>query len=546
MSKRILIVGGVAGGATAAARLRRLDEKAEIVLFERGPHVSFASCGVPYRVGGRISSSDGLILQTPDSLHKRYALDVRVKTEVVGIKRAEKKVTVRDLMTGEVHDEPYDQLLLSPGAKPIVPDVPGAKDSRVVTVRSVEDSERILALAKKGGSAVVIGGGFVGVEIAENLVHHGVKVTLVEAAPQVLGFLDPEMASYGLAALKKNGVEVLTSAKVVGFDDGEQFAVRLEGGRKVEADLAISAIGVLPESSLARDAGLALGPRGTIVVDAQMRTSDPSIFAVGDAVEVEVAVLGTRALVALAGPANRQARVAADAMMGMKSSYRGALGTSIVRAFDVTLGAVGASARQLRMAGIAFRSATVHATHHVSWFPGAAEVHLTIHYTPEGKLLGAQVAGEKGIDKRVDVLATAIRHGANVHDLIDEELAYAPPFGAPKDPINLAGMVAENDVTGFAPVVDVDGMKQLLAEGALLVDVRGKGEHARGAIPGSTLIPVDDLRTRLSELPKDRKIIVHCAVGRRGYVAQRILMQSGFDAVNLTGGYTSWVARENV
>lgn len=543
-NKRILIVGGVAGGATAAARLRRLDENAEIVLFERGPHVSFASCGVPYRVGGRIPNSDGLILQTPESLHKRYALDIRVRHEVVGIKRHERSVYVRDLATGQLTEERYDQLLLSPGARPIVPDVPGARDSRVLTVRSVEDSERILALAKKGGRAVVIGGGFVGVEIAENLAHHGLSVTMVEAAPQVLGFLDPEMASYGLHALKKNGVEVLTGAKVVGFETGESFTVLLEGGRRIEADLAIAAIGVVPENALARDAGLTLGARGTIVVDAQMRTNDPSIFAVGDAVEIEHAVLGTHGGIPLAGPANRQARIAADVMMGIESSYRGALATSIVRAFDVTLGSAGASARQLRMAQIPFRTATAHATHHVSWFPGAAEVHLTVHYSPkDGRLLGAQVAGEKGIDKRVDVLATAIRHGATVYDLIDEELAYAPPFGSPKDVINLVGMVAANDLRGIAPVVDVDAAKELLANGALLVDVRSKGEHARGAIEGSTLIPVDDLRTRMNELPKDRKIIVHCAVGRRGYVAQRILMQHGFDVVNLTGGYTSWVAR---
>jgi len=543
--KRILIVGGVAGGATAAARLRRLDDSAEIVLFERGPHVSFASCGVPYRVGGRIPNSDGLILQTPDSLKQRYALDVRVRHEVVGIKRSEKKVSVRDLATGAVFDEAYDTLLLAPGARPIIPDVPGARDPRVLTVRSVEDSERILALAKKGGRAVVIGGGFVGVEIAENLVHHGLTVTMVEAAPQVLGFLDPEMASYGLAALKKNGVEVLTASKVVGFETGESFAVLLEGGRRVEADLAIAAIGVVPENSLARDAGLTLGPRGTIVVDEQMRTNDPSIFAVGDAIEVEHAVLGTHAGVPLAGPANRQARVAADVMMGIDSAYRGALATSIVRAFDVTLGAVGASARQLRQTGIPFHSATVHAAHHVSWFPGAAEVHLTVHYSPnDGRVLGAQVAGEKGIDKRVDVMATIIRHRGTVYDLIDEELAYAPPFGSPKDPINLAGMVAANDLRGIAPVVDVDGAKELMAAGAIVLDVRGKGEHARGAIEGSTLIPVDELRARLDELPKGRKIVVHCAVGRRGYVAQRILMQHGFDAVNLTGGYTSWVARE--
>lgn len=541
--KRILIVGGVAGGATAAARLRRLDESAEIVIFERGPHVSFASCGLPYRVGGHIASSEGLVLQTPESLARRYRLDVRVRHEVLGIERVDKKLTVRDLETGRMFEERYDALLLSPGARPVIPDVPGARDRRVLTVRSVEDSERILALAKRGGRAVVVGGGFIGVETAENLVHHGLAVTLVEAASQVLGFLDPEVASYGRDALARGGVEVLTSEKVIGFATGERFAVELEGGRSLEADLAILAIGVVPETGLARDAGLALGARGGISVDAQMRTSDPSIFGVGDAVEIEHAVLGTRCAVPLAGPANRQARVAADAIMGVASRYRGALATSIVRAFDVTLASTGASARLLRQAGVEFRSVTVHAPHHVSWFPDAADVHLTIHFSPEGRVLGAQAAGAEGIDKRIDVLATAIRHGATVHDLIDEELAYAPQFGAPKDPIHLAGMVAANHLSGLAPVVDVDGLGALLEEGALLLDVRTADEHARGAIGGAAHVPVDDLRARLDALPKDRTLVVYCAVGRRAYVAQRLLMQHGFSVVNLTGGYASWAAR---
>jgi len=375
-------------------------------------------------------------------------------------------------------------------------------------------------------------------------VHHGLAVTLVEAAPQVLGFLDPEMASYGHAALVRHGVEVLTGAGVVGFETGDTFAALLAGGRRVEADLAVVAIGVVPESPLARDAGLRLGARGAIAVDAQMRTSDPSIFAVGDAVEIEHAVLGTRAAISLAGPANRQARVAADTMMGVTARYRGSIATSIVRAFDVTLGAVGASARQLRQANIPFRSATVHQSHHVSWFPGASDVHLTVHYAEtDGRVLGAQIAGEKGIDKRLDVMATAIRHGATVFDLIDEELAYAPPFGAPKDPINLVGMVAANDLSGLAPIVDVDGARTLIANGALVLDVREDQERARGAIEGSMHVPVDALRGRLDELPRDRTIVVYCAVGRRGYIAQRILRQHGFDGVNLTGGYASWMAR---
>lgn len=546
-AKKIVIVGGVAGGATAAARLRRLDESLEIVVLERGPHVSFASCGVPYRVGGRISSSEGLVLQTPESLRRRYALDVRVRHEVIAIDREKKRVSVRDLDSGKSSLESYDLLLLSPGGRALVPEVPLARDPRVLTVRSVDDSERILALAKKGGRATVLGAGFVGVEIAENLAHHGLSVTLVEAAPQVLGFLDEEMASYGRAALERHGVTVLTSQRVVAFE-AEQgasgpLAVVLEGGARVEADLVISAIGVAPESSLARDAGLRLGARGAIAVDDTMRTSDESIYAVGDAVEVEHAALGVRANVALAGPANRQARVAADAMLGLAARYRGAVATSIVRAFDVTLGAVGASARQLRAAGLAFRTATVHAPHHVSWFPGATEVHLSVYYAPDtGRLLGAQAAGEKGIDKRIDVLATALARGATVSELVDLELAYAPPFGAPKDPVNLVGMVAENDLTGRGPTVDVQGARALAAEGALVLDVRTHGEHERGAIPGSRWLAVDELRARSDELPRDRPIVTYCAVGRRGYVAQRILLQRGFDVRNLTGGYVSWLA----
>ncbi len=418
-----------------------------------------------------------------------------------------------------------------------MPNLPGVRDPRVRTLRTLEDTDRIVKdLADGAKRAVVIGGGFVGVEMAENLRTRGLAVTMIEASDHILAMLDPDLASLAEDALRARGVTVLTGRKAVAFRN--DFEVVLDDGQVIPTDVAILSIGVTPETPLARDAGLALGPRGGIAVDARMRTNDPSIWAVGDAVESYHRTSGGVQPIPLAGPANRQARVAADAIFGLRARYPGTIASSIVRACDLTCAATGASSRVLREAGVEFRTATVHAHDHASWFPGASELHLKILYSPEGVLLGAQACGASGVDKRIDVLAVAIAHGATVDDLASYDLAYAPQFSSAKDPVHLAGMVAENDLAGRGPLVAVEN----LPADAVYIDVRTAAERARGAIEGSLHIPVDELRARMSELPRDRDLVVYCAVGRRGYVAQRILMQEGFRVRNLTGGFTSYRA----
>ena len=541
---KVIIVGGVAGGASAAARLRRLDERAEIVLYERGEHVSFANCGMPYHIGGVIEDRSRLVLHTPDSMRARFDIDVRTRHEVVAVRPEAKKVTVRDLRTGESKEDSYDFLILSPGAKPVIPPLPGVRGDRVFTLRTLPDVDRIRALVDGGAKrAVVVGGGYVGVEMAENLAARGVEVKLVELAPQVLTFLDPEMAALAHEALRRNGIELLLGNKVTEIPPG-RAAPRgggVAGGRVLDADLVLLAIGVVPEVGLARDAGIALGPSGGIAVDEHMRTSDASIFAVGDAVEVVHLVSKARTRIPLAGPANRQGRIAANTICGVPSGYKETQGTSIIQVFGLVCAATGASSAALRAAGIPFRAARVHPFDHAGYYPGASTLHLKILYAPDdGRLLGAQACGEHGVDKRIDVLATAIRHGATVHDLEDYELAYAPPFGSAKDPINMAGFVAVNDLRGSGPLLDADALAGELARGAVLLDVRTAAERARGAIQPSLHIPIDELRARLDELPLGRTVIVYCAVGLRGYLAQRILLQSDRRALNLSGGYASY------
>ncbi|MEW5848367.1 MAG: FAD-dependent oxidoreductase [Myxococcota bacterium] len=540
---KVVIVGGVAGGASAAARLRRLDERAEIVVYERGEHVSFANCGLPYHVGGVIPRRDALLLQTPHSLKARFNLDVRVRHEVVGIHPQARRITVRNLATGEILDDTYDALILSPGARPIIPPLPGVQDSRVHTLRSIADMDRIMAAVDAGATrAAVLGGGYIGVEMAENLAARGLQVSLVEQAPQVLTFLDPDMAAFAHHALRAHGVELRLgerAAELQPMDTG--LRVVLANGTSLEVDLLVLAVGVTPETQLARDAGLKIGKTGGIVVDERMRTSDPFIFAVGDAVEVYHLVARNRTRIPLAGPANRQGRIAANVICGVDSRYGDTQGTGIIKVFDTVCAATGAPSFMLRALGIPFRTVTIHAESHASYYPDSHPVHLKLLYsTKDGTLLGAQACGKDGVDKRIDVLATAIRHNANVYDLEDYELAYAPPFGSAKDPVNLAAFVAVNDLRGLAPVVDVDGLDAELARGALVLDVRTDKERAKGAMGGAVGIPVDELRGRLGELPRDRTIVVCCAVGKRAHVAQRILLQNGFRALNLTGGYTSY------
>ena len=540
--RRIVIVGGVAGGASAAARARRLDERAEIVLFERGPDVSFANCGLPYYVGGVIAPREKLLVATAARLRDRFAIDVRTRCEVVAIDRTAKRVRFR-AADGTEGEAPYDTLILSPGAAPLRPPLPGIDDPRVMVLRNLQDVDRIKA-ALDGGvrRAVVVGAGFIGLELVENLVHRGVPTTLVELQDQILPPFDRELTTPLVAAVRAAGVEVLLGESAEAFESGgDGLTVRLKSGRRLPADVVVLGIGVRPENALAVAAGLETGPRGGIRVDAAMRTSDPSILACGDCVETKDAVSGAPTQVPLAGPANRQGRIAADTACGRDSAYRGTQGTAIVGAFGKTLAMTGATEKALLRAGTPFARAWVHPAHHASYYPGAEPMSLKLLFAPEsGRVLGAQAVGGAGVDKRIDVLAMAIQAGMAVQDLEQAELCYAPQYGSAKDPVNMIGFVAAGLLRGDHPQVGVDAID---ADGRapFLLDVRTAAEHAQGHIPGAVNIPVDELRHRLGELPRDRGIVAYCQVGMRGYLATRILLQSGFpDAVNLGGGYTTW------
>jgi NADPH-dependent 2,4-dienoyl-CoA reductase/sulfur reductase-like enzyme/rhodanese-related sulfurtransferase len=543
--RTIVIIGGVAGGASAAARLRRLDESAEIVLLERGEHVSFANCGLPYHISGEIEERNDLLVQTAEGLRRRFRLDVRNRHEVLSIHRDRKVVVVRDLRAGREFEQAYDSLILSPGAAPIRPSMPGSQLPCVHTLRNLGDMDRIkAALADRPkGRALLVGGGFIGLEMAEALRRRGWDVLLAEKAGQLLGPADPEMAVLVARELRTNGVEVLLRADLRGISQTLDGRVSADfGDRKESVDLVLLAIGVRPETALAKAAGLELGERGGIRVDGHMRTSDPDIFAVGDAVEVRDAVTGRESLVPLAGPANRQGRIAADNLAGIPSQYPGTQGTAIVRVFDLVFAMTGASEKALNAAGMAHESVYLHPNQHAGYFPGATALQIKLLFDPaQGRILGAQAAGKDGVDKRMDVLATAIKAGMTVHDLEELELAYAPPFGSAKDPVNFLGFVAANVL---AKRMGTFSLEEAAAPGPgqVLLDVRTPGEFELGAIPGAVNIPVDALRARLAEIPKDKEILVYCRVGLRGYIACRILAQSGFRARNLSGGWLTWEA----
>ena len=543
---RVLVVGGNAGGASAAARLRRLDENAEIVVYEKGDYISFANCGLPYHVGGVIPDRSQLLVQTPQSMKERFNIDFLTGHEVTAIDRQAHTVTVRNLATGSEVVDHYDKLILAPGGSPVRPPIPGIDNKGITPLWTIPDMDRIVAAVHGGARrAVVVGGGFIGVEVAENLREQKLDVALVEMLPQVLSFLDPDMAAYAHQELLTHGVELHLGDGVASFAEGTGggLMVTLSSGTQLTADLAVLAIGVRPNTQLAEQAGLAIGPTHGVVVDDHLRTSDPDIYAVGDVVEVEQFVTKSRALIPLAGPANRQARIAANNIAGQDDTYTGTQGTSIVKVFDLAAGATGANAALLTRLGIAFRSVTIHPGQHAGYYPGSTPLHIKLLYGQDGRILGAQAAGYDGVDKRIDVLATAIRMGATVDDLTDLELAYAPPFGSAKDPVNMLGFVAQNDLTKVAESVAPGQLKDELARGAVLLDVRQPEETSCGIIPGAVTIPLPELRARLGELPKDRKIIVtYCKVGLRGYVAQRILAQHGFQVANLSGGYISWEA----
>ncbi len=550
---KTIIIGGVAGGASAATRLRRLDESHEIIVLERSGYVSFANCGLPYYIGGTIPQRRNLLLQTPRSLHSRFALDVRVNSEVTAIDPEARTVTVRDLAGDRQYTETYDNLVLSPGASPIVPPIPGAQ--RAMTLRTVEDTDRIKDRVDRlltavddseesvGGQAldaVVVGGGFIGLEMAESLRERDMDVTVIELGDQVMAPLDPEMAALVAAELRQHGVHLELGVRVDEIHD--EFVV-LSDGRQLDADLVIMSIGVRPDVTLAKAAGLEMGPRGGIRVDAQMRTSDPHIYAVGDAVDKTDATTGEPTLVPLANSANRQGRLVADVLSGRSPRFGGVLGTAIVKVFDLTVAVTGLNEKRLRASGRDHVAIHTHPGSHAGYYPGAERISLKLLFDPgTGQILGAQGVGGTGTDKRIDVLATAIRGGIRADELADLELAYAPPYGSAKDPVNQLGYVADNIINGTTRTIawnDVDTTDRFL------VDVRTHGEHRRGHIDGSVNIPVDDLRERHAEIPRDAsgrpvEVAVYCQVGQRGHTAARLLAQLGYDVVNLDGGWLTY------
>ncbi|WDL81111.1 FAD-dependent oxidoreductase [Aeromonas bestiarum] len=549
--KRILIVGGVAGGASAAARARRLSETAEIVMFERGEFVSFANCGLPYHIGGDIQDRSALLLQTPQSFKRRFNVDVRVFHDVIDIDRAGKTLLVRNLLTGEERRESYDQLLLSPGAAPIRPPFPGIDSQGVHTLRNIPDMDRILAALQRDDPrhVTVVGGGFIGLEMMEALHQRKLDVTLLELSDQVMAPVDKEMANMLHARIREEGIDLRlhTGLSAIERLDGQPaqtastgLRLTLSDGTRLDTGLLILAIGVKPETLLAAKAGLELGPRGGIKVDAGMRTSDPFIYAVGDAVEETDFVTGESVLIPLAGPANRQGRIAADNMLGRAETYKKTQGTAICKLFDLAVASTGLNEKRLLQLGLPFEKAYVHPGSHAGYYPGAHPVSLKLLFAPDGKIYGAQAIGKNGVDKRIDVLAVAQRAGLSVFDLQDLELTYAPPFGSAKDVINMAGFVASNHLKGDTLLCHAAEVQARHPHQQVL-DVRNGPELDKlGRIPGALHIPLDELRGRLDELPRDKELLISCQVGLRGHVACRLLSQHGFKVKNLSGGFKTW------
>ncbi|WP_217534498.1 FAD-dependent oxidoreductase [Vibrio cholerae] len=560
---KIVIIGGVAGGASAAARARRLSEDAEIIMFERGPYVSFANCGLPYHIGGDIKERSNLLLQTPESFLARFNVDVRTMNEVLRINRAAKTITVRNLLDQSEYDENYDFLLLSPGAGPVIPPIPGIQNPLTHSLRNIPDMDKIIQTLQmnKPEHATVVGGGFIGLEMMEAFHHLGIKTTLIEMADQVMTPVDREMAGFAHAEIRAKGidlrlgaalksVEYRPAATLPSAESGESLEHKhvegeldlvLSNGDTLTTDILIMAIGVRPETKLAAEAGLQLGELGGIWVNEQMQTSDPAIYAVGDAVEEKDFVTGKQTLVPLAGPANRQGRMAADNMLGRNESYQGTQGTAICKIFDLAVASTGKNEKQLKREGIAYEKVYVHTASHASYYPGAEVVSFKMLFDPQtGKIFGAQAVGKDGIDKRIDVMAVAQRAGMTVEQLQHLELTYAPPFGSAKDVINQAAFVATNLMKGDAKAIHFDEIDNLTDEQVLL-DVRNPMElQNMGYLPGAINIPVDQLRQRMNELPKDKEIVIYCQVGLRGNVAYRQLVNNGFKARNLIGGYRTY------
>ena len=533
---RIVIIGGVAGGMSAATRMRRLDADAEIIVIEKSGHVSYANCGLPYYVGGVIEEEDALLLQTPASLHARFRLDVRIASEVESLNPSAKTIMVKNELNGESYELSYDKLVMSPGASPVVPPIPGIE--RAMTLRTVEDVEKIFnRVSQKPVNAVVIGGGFIGVEIAENLIHKGIKTTVVEAAPQLLAPLDPEMASLVAQEMIKNHVELYLGASAQQITES---TVVLSNGVVLPAEMVILAIGVRPDIKLAKEAGLTIGTRGGIDVDDFNRTSNPDIYAVGDVAEKKDAIDGSSTLVPLANLANRHGRVVADHIAGRTTRPVKTIGTAIVKVFDLMIAATGWNEKRLSASGRAFKVIHTHPNSHAGYYPGAKQMALKMIFDAKtGEILGAQGVGIEGVDKRIDVIATAIRGGITAPELADLELAYAPPFGSAKDPINMLGYIAENMMSGLLETAQWSQIDEFEDRGFQLVDVRTSSEYAAGSIPGALSMPVDEIRNRVAELT-NKDVLVNCQVGQRGHTATMLLKELGFNAVNLDGGYLTW------
>lgn len=540
-----LIIGGVAGGATVAARLRRMDEKANIILFERGKYVSYANCGLPYYIGDTINNREKLFVQTAKGFTDRFRIDIRTEQEVTAIRPDKKEVEIKNLSTGETYTETYDKLVLSPGAEPLRPGIEGIGSKKIFTLRNVPDTDTIknYVNTENPKRAIVVGGGFIGLEMAENLYDLGIQVDVVEMANQVMAPLDFSMAAIVHRQLTDKGVGLHLEDGVSRFEEKDgSVTVHLRSGKQIATDMVLLSIGVRPETKLAKDAGLAIGERGGIAVNDYMQTSDADIYALGDAVEVRHLVTGQPALIPLAGPANKQGRIVADNIVfGNKKKYPGSIGTSIAKVFDLTVAAAGANAKLLQQNNIPYISSYTHGASHAGYYPGAVPLSIKILFAPEnGKLLGAQIVGFNGVDKRIEMLAQVIQRGGTVHDLAELEHAYAPPYSSAKDPVNMAGFVAENILNKKSRIIQWRELAELPAD-TIRIDVRTHDEYKLGTIPGFINIPVDELREHLDELPKEKPIVVTCAVGLRGYLAYRILVQNGFKHVrNLSGGYKTW------
>ncbi|MDN5317637.1 MAG: hypothetical protein PWR08_1762, partial [Thermoanaerobacterium sp.] len=539
---KIIIVGGVAGGASAAARLRRLNEDAEIILFEKGEYISYANCGLPYYIGEVIKEREKLVVQTPEGMSKRFNIDIRTSSEVTKINPDEKTVAVHDIKNDRTYTESYDKLILSPGAEPIKPPMPGIDSKNIFTLRNIPDTFKIKDYVdyNKPKKAVVVGGGFIGLEVAENLKEVGLDVTVVELADHVMAPLDYEMASIVHQHFKDKGIKLILKDGVKEFQHKDNSTtVVLNSGKTIDTDMVVLGIGVRPDIKLAKDAGLAIGARGGIKVNEYLQTSNPDIYAVGDAIEVKDYINGSNTLIPLAGPANKQGRIAADNICGRNSKYDGTQGTSVAKIFDLTVAATGNNETILKRAGIDYEKVIIHPNSHASYYPDALPMTIKLIFKKDdGKILGAQIVGFDGVDKRIDVIATAIRANMTVYDLEELELSYAPPYSSAKDPVNMAGFAASNILRGDISVFHWDEIEKIDMSKSVILDVRTDMEYQLGNIKGSINIPVDELRENLDKIPKDKDIYVYCQVGLRGYIACRILMQNGFKSVkNLSGGY---------